>query len=259
MLNLVEKAYQSQLAHLDPATKILVAGFPFIVCLTARSLLVYLVTMLVMLVLTVRYSALSYRQYARLQMLPFGFLLMGVVTILVQVYPSDQTILFGLPLGRFAIGISPSSLTDALNIFLRALAGTSCVYFVMLTTPLPDFLALLRRWHCPILLISLMELVYRYIFVLLEESGRLRKAQVSRLGGRNIQSAMKMAGELIGQLFLRTYLRCDRIYAAMTARGYTGVLPVLSRSYEKRPDMVRAALLGSLALLGLAWLEGRLI
>jgi len=256
MLNLVEKSYQSRLVHLDPATKFLIAGFPFVVCLTARSLLADLLTLLVMMALTARYGALSRRQYAQLILIPLGFLLMGVATILVQVYPADQTLLLGVKLGNQGIGISQSSLIDALNIFLRAMAGTSCVYFVMLTTPLPDFITLLRRWHCPVILLSLMELVYRYIFVLIEESNRLRTAQACRLGGHNFQSSLRSSGELIGQLFLRTYLRCDRIFAAMTARGYTGELPALSRTYSKRPDMVGAAFLGSVVLMGLAWLEG---
>jgi cobalt/nickel transport system permease protein len=135
------------------------------------------------------------------------------------------------------------------------MACMSCLFLIVLTTPMPDLLGQLRRWHVPALLVSLMALIYRFIFVLLEESDRMQTAQACRLGQRNFRTALQSSGALAGQLFFRAYLRTDRVHAAMLSRGYTGVIPVLERPYERQHGLLAGSLLGCAALIALTMFE----
>ena len=71
--------------------------------------------------------------------------------------------------------------------------------------------------------------MYRYAFVLSDEVLRLLRARKSRsaqLGDRKAGGSIpwraRVAGNMAGQLFLRSYERSDRVYNAMLARGYKG-------------------------------------
>jgi cobalt/nickel transport system permease protein len=45
-----------------------------------------------------------------------------------------------------------------------------------------------------------------------------------------------VAGNMAGQLFLRSYERSDRVYNAMLARGYTGHLRTINPHVLRRVD-----------------------
>ena len=66
--------------------------------------------------------------------------------------------------------------------------------------------------------------MYRYLFVLVDEAMRLQTARDARSvgAGRTLFWRAKVLGGMIGCLFIRSYERSERIYAAMLSRGYAG-------------------------------------
>jgi cobalt/nickel transport system permease protein len=104
--------------------------------------------------------------------------------------------------------------------------------FLALTTPLVDLVDLLRRLRCPLLLIDLMTLIYRYVFVLLESLDQMYTAQSSRLGYVNFRRGITSAGLLGSQLFIDAYRRSQRLQVALESRGYSGELKVLPTTYQ---------------------------
>lgn len=110
------------------------------------------------------------------------------------------------------------------RIFLALLAKTSLCLLAMLllsnTTPFDETLAVLRRIGVPALLVSTLALMYRYLFVLTEEAQRMRRARASRTFHARRWAAWRGLGTLLGQLFVRSTERAERIYLAMTARGW---------------------------------------
>ena len=83
--------------------------------------------------------------------------------------------------------------------------------------------------------------MYRYLSVIGEEALRLlrardsRSVRVGRHSGGSLLWRAQVLGNMVGSLFLRSYERRERVFDAMTARGYDGELrshsePVMTRS-----------------------------
>jgi cobalt/nickel transport system permease protein len=88
------------------------------------------------------------------------------------------------------------------------------------TTPFSGLLRVMQRLGVPWLLVTTLALMYRYLFVLANEAERMRRARASRTFTRQRCHLWRSLGTLLGQLFVRTSERSERIYAAMCARGW---------------------------------------
>jgi cobalt/nickel transport system permease protein len=88
------------------------------------------------------------------------------------------------------------------------------------TTPFAAILRLFQRLHVPQLLVTTLALMHRYLFVLADETARMRRARQSRtfVGGKGRR--WHTASTIVAQLFLRASDRADHIYDAMRARGW---------------------------------------
>lgn len=117
--------------------------------------------------------------------------------------------------------LQPGGLAKALGIVLRSTLCLATMILLTSTTPFAALLRLLRALHVPALLVTVLALMYRYLFVLVDEAERMQRARRSRtfaVPGR--ARAWGGAAALIGQLFVRSTERAERIYAAMCARGW---------------------------------------
>jgi cobalt/nickel transport system permease protein len=66
----------------------------------------------------------------------------------------------------------------------------------------------------------------------------------------------RIAGNMAGQLFLRSYERSDRVYNSMLARGYTGHLLTINPHVLRRVDYIAVTL--ALILILILQVVGRL-
>ena len=88
------------------------------------------------------------------------------------------------------------------------------------TTSISELVRVLRLIHLPALLITTILLMHRYLFVLADEAARMRRARASRTFTRRRWFEWRFLATIIGQLFIRSVDRADRVYAAMCARGW---------------------------------------
>jgi cobalt/nickel transport system permease protein len=88
------------------------------------------------------------------------------------------------------------------------------------TTPLTGWTAALESWRVPRMLILVIQFVYRYLFVIAEQTQRMRWAAACR--GSRKTGGFRLAAGLVGVLFARSWQRADGIYHAMLARGFRG-------------------------------------
>ena len=94
------------------------------------------------------------------------------------------------------------------------------VIVVSNTTPFSGILRVLREARVPGLLITTIALMHRYLFVLVEEAERMRRARASRTFTRQRGARWQLLSTVVGQLFVRASERAERIYDAMCARGW---------------------------------------
>jgi cobalt/nickel transport system permease protein len=123
-----------------------------------------------------------------------------------------------------------------LAVCAKASIGTLSAALLGTTTSFPQVLRGLEALRVPRLFVLIAAFMYRYLFVIVEEVGRMRAALVSRgYRPRHMLQAGPM-GRMATAMFLRTYSRGERVYHAMLARGYTGTMPQLTPLTFGRAD-----------------------
>lgn len=167
--------------------KLPLTGSALVLCLLCDSVTVGLVTLLGMWGLVTALGGLSPRVFLRFLCIPMAFLAIGCVTILINSYPQGAPVLLAVPVGERLWGFDGAALLRAGRLFCKALGAVGAMYFLALNTPVTDVTMALERMHVPHLLVELMELIYRFIFVLTETASRIRLAQESRLGYQGLR------------------------------------------------------------------------
>jgi cobalt/nickel transport system permease protein len=131
-----------------------------------------------------------------------------------------------LLLEPFVLGVAalsafqPGGRLVVLSIVVKSTLCLATMVLLTNTTPFSELLRVLRRMGTPAILVTVLALMYRYLFVLVDEAQRMSRARRSRtFDGRRSRAWRDLAG-LAGQLFVRSSERAERIYAAMWARGW---------------------------------------
>ena len=233
MISIDKLSYGSKLRQKNGAVKFSYAMLTLMICVISRSVQAAAAALLLNTFLTVKKGGVSGRRYLHYMTVPLMFLLFSTLAILLHI-SSQPMNLFALPLGRWYLTGSREGLSYALQLILTALACVSCLYFLSMTTPMPDILNVLQKLRCPALLSELMLLIYRYIFVLLDTAEHIRISQQARLGNKDYKTAVKSFGALGAVLMIRAVGRSKALYDAMEARCYDGTITVLSE--ENPPE-----------------------
>ena len=136
--------------------------------------------------------------------------------------------LLRLPVFQWELIVYAGGVTRGLELASRIIGGMAVLLFFSLTTPLPELMRAARFFRCPPVLVELALIMYRYIFLLQEEGGRIRNAEKARLGFVDMRAAIHSSGILGGMLVLRTYDRAERSFASMRCRGYRGAITAVT-------------------------------
>jgi cobalt/nickel transport system permease protein len=115
----------------------------------------------------------------------------------------------------------------AAGVAAKAAIGVLAAVLLGATTAFPALLRGLEALRLPRLMVLIAGLMYRYLFVVAGEAARMRDALASR--GYRPRTALQAGaiGRAAGTLFLRSYVRGERVHLAMLSRGYAGRMPEL--------------------------------
>jgi cobalt/nickel transport system permease protein len=114
----------------------------------------------------------------------------------------------------------PGGGETALRVLVRSNLSLAAMIILSSTTPFSEILELLRRLRMPALFVTTLSLLYRYMFVLVDQGERMMRARRSRTFGPRRRLAWRSGAGVVGQLFIRSTERAERVYAAMSARGW---------------------------------------
>ncbi|HHW45137.1 cobalt ECF transporter T component CbiQ [Desulfofundulus thermobenzoicus] len=253
MFKIDQYAYANKLRQMHPGEKFAFALLTMTICLAAPVPLVHLVVIMLMAGMVVLRAGIPARFYCKLLALPLSFLLLSVLAVCVSVTSHPGVPVYGPVIHGYAVGVTLAGLYQAGLILGKSLAAVSCLYFLSLTTPVVEIISLLRRLRLPSLFLELMGLIYRYIFVVMETADRMYISQSSRQGYASLKTAYHSLGQLVSNLFIKSYYRSSALYTALSSRGYTGDLPVLDNSFRLSGRNIIFIFLVELFLAGLAW------
>ncbi|MBE3569633.1 MAG: cobalt ECF transporter T component CbiQ [Bacillales bacterium] len=238
MLLIDKYAYFNKLKNVHPVEKITLSLCLLLFSLIVKSPLISLIVFILMSTFTVVLARIPLSYYTKLLVLPLFFLISGIVTILISFTEGHAVIsdvIWSTHIGHWQIGISNESIKRAVDLVFVVLSSVSCLYFLILTTPMTSIFDVLRKLKLPSLLIELITLTYRFIFVIMEESVNMYQAQSSRLGYITIRQGMKSLGLLISILFLKVFERTKQLSIAMNSRCYEDEILFLDQSYRYSP------------------------
>jgi len=220
--------------RLDPRTKLL-ASLAFIVAvlLTPASnwpiFTIYFCIIAVMLVL----SKLPPLYVLKRSLVIFPFVLL--IAVFIPFFKEGQ-VAGSYNIWLWQISITYNGLLILANVVVKSWLCILALILLSSTTKLDDLLKGLRHLGIPQVMILILSFMYRYIFVLVDEVMRLQQARDSRNFGGSRLHHLKTIGNMVGTLFIRSYERGERIYAAMLARGFDGQVRTLHKLSFRQAD-----------------------
>ncbi len=160
--------------------------------------------------------------------LPFAI----IVAVSIPFTKAGQPVLTVRPFG-WTLTVTDQGLLTFWGVVVRSWLSVLAAGVMTATTHFTELLRAMESLGLPKVLVSIISFMYRYIFVLVDEAMRLGVARDSRsadpdgTGGGSIVWRARVLGGMIGTLFLRSYERSERIYAAMLSRGFAGEIRTL--------------------------------
>lgn len=163
---------------------------------------------------------------------------------LVVTRPEDP--LLTVVLGPFPLTISGEGLRQFTTIALKSWVSVQVALLLSFTTPFHELVDALRELRLPRIMVAIIGFMYRYLDVLADEATRMSRARAARsaarsgAGGGSLRWRATVTGRMVGSLFLRSYERSERIYAAMQARGFDGEFRHLAGPPLRPAELVAA-------------------
>jgi cobalt/nickel transport system permease protein len=145
--------------------------------------------------------------------------------------------------GNLIVPISLAGMERFISIAIKAWLSFQAAILLASTTPFSELLNGFRQLRIPGIIISIIELMWRYLFLMVDEAGTMIRARNSRSSNRpdkrnsggSVFWRASVTGGMAGRLFLRSIERSERVYAAMLSRGFTGEpLEIIAKGFGKR-------------------------
>jgi len=108
------------------------------------------------------------------------------------------------------------------------MGGFACMAFLGLTTPMTELFKVMEDMKFPKILLEISMLMYRYIFVSMDEAVTMYHSQETRLGYSSIKKSYKSMGILIANIFIKTWITGEKSFIAMESRGYDGSIRTMN-------------------------------
>lgn len=243
-------AYSSKIRHWNAAFKVILSVITIILCIVLNNVYVSVVVILAMMFLVVGIGGLELRDYLSVLAVPLSFILVSIVAIVVD-FSRNPASDYRLFIGFGYLYTTVAMLKRGVALMLKIFAAISALQMMILTTPSSEIISVLRFTHVPKGFIDLMNMIYRYIFILLEVFVKMKNSAESRLGYRDFKTSCTTFGGVASNLLVVSLKKAGAYYDAMEARCYDGELRFLEeeKKVELRLVLPAAAFFAALLLL----------
>jgi len=240
-----QSAYANRWRCVSPAAKGIFALGGFVAAFAARAPATAVTVACLLAAVTLAGAGVSLGRYLRVAAPALFFLAMSSLSLAFSLDVSEAT-------GGLSFQLSTPGLHQVAEVSARSFGALTALLFLVLTTPMIDLIALLRRLKTPEVLLEIMVLCYRMLFVFSAAVHDTLTAQSARLGYATPRLAMRSLGELAANLTVQVWQRAHALHVAAQARNNDGPLHFLEPVFEHADrDMAFAATAGA-ALIALA-------
>ena len=215
-------AYKNKLYKLNPNVKFAIGMLSLILSLINPYNYISLLIIGLMSFVIVAIAKIEFKDYIYFIKIPLVFLIISIVMILLNFTKNQESLLYSIKVGNLYIGISNESMVSAIHLFFRSLSCLTCIYFLMLTTPFNQLIFVFKKLHLPDVVLEISLLMYRFIFIFMEEVADIKKSQELRFGYINLKNGYNSFGLLVNMLFKRMMIRYDEMSVALDMKLYDG-------------------------------------
>jgi len=221
-LLLIDKyAYTNKLANANPTLKLIIVALSLLLTTIISNNYINIIIFITMVLLTTIVAGIPLNKYIKILFIPVAFLLISTMTILISL--SDKNVyIISIKVFNTYIGLTIESIVQSVNVITRVFASLSATFFLGLTTPLNKLIVVLKNMYIPSIIIELLVLIYRSIFIFLEESKEIYMAQEIRFGYSNFKNSVRSTTLLMKSLFIRVLLRYEDMVVSLDCKLYDG-------------------------------------
>jgi cobalt/nickel transport system permease protein len=221
-------AQGNRLRGVSPYLKLAAALGAILLCLFSASYVAPLAIALLLSLGVLLLARVSPRTYGDLFIAPLSFALAGVLVILLLSGGGDP--LWGwTPLPWLSFSVTAASIDKAALVLARMVGGMAALIFLAATTPMTDLFLVMRRCRVPEPVLDLAMMIYRAIFLILDQLVQTYQAQRMRLGYSSFGESVRSLSTLCGSVFIGSWLAGEDLVRAMDARCSVGKFAMLGR------------------------------
>lgn len=222
MLLIDKYAYTNKLSKTKPMVKFSFAMGMLILALLPISVWGYLIVFAVMSFVIVFLAKIPLKNYGKMLIIPFSFLMLSVISIIISFSKDPQSFIYYAKLGNIYFGITKVGIEMSVRLIFRVAASISCMYFFSLTTSINQQIEVYKKLRIPKEIVELMVLIYRFIFIFLEEAMYMRRAQEMRFGYNNFKNSCASFSNLVKMIFVRVMRRNKDMLISLESKFFDG-------------------------------------
>ena len=219
-------AYASRIREWNPTFKVAFALLTLLLCVVLNNPFVSVAVILTMAYLTVVKGGIPLSAYLSVLLIPLTFIILGTIAIGID-FSSQPQGDFNLNFGWGYLFTSMEKLQEMAFLMLKVFGAVSAMIMMTLSTPSSEIIGVFRKAHVPRLIIELMNLIYRYIFILLDVFNNMKNSADARQGYCDFKTACYTFGSVASNMLVVSMKKANAYYTAMEARGYDGELNFL--------------------------------
>lgn len=235
---LEDTAQKNAIRDVNPYTKLLLGLGAIVIAVFSENFVTPLFIAISLSLVTIFFAGINPRFYAKLLLIPAGFAIISVIVIIL-ISGGGEVFWSWRISDCFGLSITSGSLDKGLTVLCRVFGGMCALFFISLTTPMTELFSIMKKGIIPDVLVDLAMIIYRLIFILIEQAVQIYSSQLMRLGYARRKEAINSFGQMCGSLFINSWIAGEDFVRAMECRCYEGKFATFS---EIEPVSARTVL-----------------
>ncbi len=230
--------HTNRLRHMDTRLKVIFVITTLLITVASTSPIPPFLALIAATFLILFAAKIKPTTYFLLLLTPLFF---GLVSLLLMslFFGYTDSPLYSFEILSHTVVVQREGANMGLLVASRTLVGSACLFFLALTTPMTGLFTGLRWLRIPEVVIELAMIIYRYIFVFLEEAECMWLASQMR-GESSFRTKIDVFSMLASTLFLRTIHQGEKLFVAMNSRCYDGETNSLAYQENKTKISITA-------------------